>query len=197
MRPARAPHCIRARSVCTRVTRSLWASPGDPSASYAPVSALSRWYPTRARLEAYGRRISSVNLRARSLHLWIDVVNQGDPGLLVEALRANMEIVHCPTKHICRKVLFKTTTDSNGIWPKFVAVIPDPRAARARAARSLRFSPARTVDGYHPSSPNKKSLPAVSAFSRDNCQNSLRMDKLFGASYRPYYLLLKGGERRD
>ena len=32
--------------------------------------------------------------------------------------------------------------------PLFVAVIPDPRAAR-----SLRFSPVRTVDGYHPSTP--------------------------------------------
>ena len=34
--------------------------------------------------------------------------------------------------------------------------------------------------------PNKKSLPAVRAFSRENCQNSLWMDKLFGA-YHPYY----------
>ena len=34
--------------------------------------------------------------------------------------------------------------------------------------------------------PNKKSLPAVRAFLRENCQNSQRMDKPFGA-YRPYY----------
>ena len=33
---------------------------------------------------------------------------------------------------------------------------------------------------------NKKSLPAVGAFSRKFCQNSLLVDKMFGA-YRPYY----------
>ena len=39
--------------------------------------------------------------------------NIGTLIFLVGALSAKMEINHCPIKHICRKVYFKTTMDSN------------------------------------------------------------------------------------
>ena len=51
---------------------------------------------------------------------------------------------------------------------KFVAVIPDPRAAR-----SLRFSP-RTVDGYHPS---RKNLTGDARLEFLRNSNGMKMER--------------------